>query len=74
MFFQSPTEFSMYIENMVIEKKLSHMDAVLLYCKENYVDPEDTKNMLSANLRDKIIEDMKEEGLIKRTKNLDEFL
>ena len=67
-------EFSINIENLVIEKKLSHMDAVLLYCKENYIDPEETKSLLTPNLRDKIIEDMKESGLIRRVSNLDEFL
>ena len=71
---QMAIEFSIYIEKLVIEKKLSHMDAVLLYCKENYIDPEETKSLLTPNLRDKIIEDMKESGLIRRVSNLDDFL
>ena len=31
-------EFSLKIENIVKEKSISHMDAVLWYCKEHSID------------------------------------
>jgi len=47
-------EFSLNIENLVKEKKCSHMDAVILYCEENEVDPGTVKNLISKSLKEKI--------------------
>lgn len=52
--FDNSREFSLYIEKVVKEKRISHMDAVLLYCKENFIDPEDIKKLINKSLRDKI--------------------
>ena len=52
--FDNPKQFSLHIEAMVAEKKISHMDAVLEYCKENYLEPEDVKKLINKSLRDKI--------------------
>ena len=42
-------EFSLKIENIVKEKKCSHMDAVILYCEELEVDPGTIKNLISKS-------------------------
>ena len=34
--FKTANEFSLYIEQIVRDKKMTYMDAVLEYCKENY--------------------------------------
>ena len=47
-------EFSLKIENIVKEKKCSHMDAVILYCDELEVDPGTIKNLISKSLKEKI--------------------
>jgi len=47
-------EFSLKIENIVKEKKCSHMDAVILYCEELEVDPGTIKNLISKSLKEKI--------------------
>jgi len=39
--FKTANDFSMHIEQIVRNKKMSYMDAVLDYCKENYLEPED---------------------------------
>lgn len=52
--FDNSREFSLYIEKVVKEKRISHMDAVLYYCKENFIDPEDIKKLINKSLRDKI--------------------
>jgi uncharacterized OsmC-like protein len=38
---QTIVDFSMHIEQIVRDKKISYMDAVLQYCKENFIEPED---------------------------------
>lgn len=52
--FDNPKQFSLHIEKMVKEKRISHMDAVLEYCKENFLEPEDIKKLINKSLRDKI--------------------
>jgi hypothetical protein len=39
---------------MVRDTKLSYMDAVLEYCKENYLEPEDVAKLINKSLKDKI--------------------
>jgi cell division ATPase FtsA len=52
--FKSSNEFSLHIEQMVKDRKLNHMDAVLEYCKENYIEPDDVSSLINKSLRDKI--------------------
>ena len=52
--FKTANEFSLYIEQMVRDTKLSYMDAVLEYCKENYLEPEDVAKLINKSLKDKI--------------------
>jgi hypothetical protein len=52
--FETPKEFSLHIDKVVREKRISHMDAVLEYCKDNYLEPADVKKLINKSLRDKI--------------------
>jgi hypothetical protein len=52
--FEDSGSFSLYIEQIVKEKKCSHLDAVLKYCQENFIDPEDMKPLISKALKQKI--------------------
>jgi hypothetical protein len=52
--FENAKQFSLYIERVVQEKRMTHMDAVLEYCKENYLDPQDISKLINKSLRDKI--------------------
>ena len=46
--------FSMNIENIVIEKNITHMDAVLDYCQRNELEPDAVGNLISKSLKEKI--------------------
>tara|TARA_B110000977_G_scaffold71340_1_gene96789 strand:- start:1 stop:225 length:225 start_codon:yes stop_codon:yes gene_type:complete len=47
-------EFSLNIESMVKSKRISYMEAVLLYCEENDIDPSTAKPLISKSLKEKI--------------------
>ncbi len=47
-------EFSLKIESIVKEKRISYMDAVILYCEENDIDLETAKPLVSKSLKEKI--------------------
>ena len=59
MIFENSTEFSLYIEELSANKRLTHIDAVLFYCKENYVEPEEIAPLISPSLKDKIAMNMR---------------
>lgn len=47
------------------------MDAVLLYCEENYIEPDEIKSLVNRTLRDKIEIDMREANLLPKQATLD---
>ena len=47
-------EFSLKIENIVKEKKITHMDAVIWYCEQNQIDTGTLGNLISKSLKEKI--------------------
>ena len=47
-------EFSLKIESIVKQKKISHMDAVVWYCDENGLDTSQVSSLISKSLKEKI--------------------
>ena len=47
-------KFAFIIENMVKEKKISYIDAILEYCKTHEIDPSNTKSMINKTLKEKV--------------------
>jgi hypothetical protein len=46
--------FSKIIEDIVREKNLTYMDAVLHYCAENELEPEDVRKFIGKTLKERI--------------------
>jgi KaiC/GvpD/RAD55 family RecA-like ATPase len=69
--FKSANEFSLHIEKVVREKRLSYMDAVLDYCKENFLEPEDVVSLINKSLKDKIEMDFREANYLPKQAQLD---
>ena len=69
--FKSSNEFSLYIEKSARERRMSHMDAVLEYCKENFLEPEDVASLINKSLKDKIEMDFREANMLPKQAQLD---
>ena len=69
--FKNAAQFSLHIEQMASEKRMTHMDAVLKYCEENFVEPDEIKSLINKTLRDKIEIDMREANLLPKQATLD---
>lgn len=69
--FKTANEFSLHVEQIVREKKLNYMDAVLHYCKENYLEPEDISSLINKSLKDKIEMDFRELNYLPKQAQLD---
>ena len=50
----TPNKFALLIEDMVTTKRISYIDAVVLYCEKHNIDPSTTKSMINKNLKEKI--------------------
>jgi hypothetical protein len=47
-------EFSLTIEGIVKEKRITHMDAVLWYCEQEGIEPDTINRLISKSLKEKI--------------------
>jgi predicted oxidoreductase len=69
--FKTANEFSLHIETIVKEKRVNYMDAVLCYCKDNYLEPEDVASLINKSLKDKIEMDFREANYLPKQATLD---
>ena len=50
----TPSKFALLIEGYVKDIKMNYMDAVVLYCEENKIDPSNVKPLINKHLKEKI--------------------
>ena len=63
-------DLNLTIEEIVKEKELSYMDAVLHYAQTSEIEPEAMAKMLNQSIKDKIEVEAQELHLLKRTAKL----
>jgi len=61
----------MHIENLAAEKRISHLDAVLLFCEEHFLEPDDIATKITKSLKGKIENDFRELNYLPRHAQLD---
>jgi len=54
MTLNTPKTFALKIENIVKEKNITHMDAVLWYCQKEEIELEAVGSLVSKGLKEKI--------------------
>lgn len=69
--FRNSNEFSLHIEKLAKENKLSYVDAVLHYCETNYIEPEDIKKLINISLKNKIETEMIDMNYLPKKAKLD---
>lgn len=69
--FKGAAAFSLHIEELARKNRISHMDAVLKYCADNFLEPEDIKSLVNKTLKDKIENDMRQANLLPKQATLD---
>ena len=47
-------KFAVAVETIVIDKKLSYIDAIVYFCQENHLEPESIKGLITPPLKEKI--------------------
>ena len=54
MALNTPKKFTLEIENIVKEKSISHMEAILWYCDQQDIEPDSVKSLITKGLKKKI--------------------
>ena len=62
--------FSLNIENIVKDKNITHMEAVLWYCQKECIEPDTINNLLSKGLKEKIEANARELNFLPRQAQL----
>ena len=47
-------KFATSVEELVIEKKLTYIDAIVYFCQQNHLEPESVKGLIPPPLKEKI--------------------
>ncbi len=65
--FLSKDKFAEDIESLVLETKLSYIDAIVQYCEDNNIEVETVNKLVSKPLKEKIRWEATELNYLKRT-------
>ena len=69
-FINMSIDLNLTIEQLVKDKKISYMEAVLHYAQTSEIEPEAMAKMLNQSVKDKIEVEAQELHLLKRTAKL----
>ena len=62
--------FSLKIESIAQEKRITHMEAVLWHCQKEGIEPDTVSNLLSKGLKEKIEANARELNFLPRQAQL----
>ena len=68
--FENATQFSLHIEEIASQNKMTHMEAILKYCADNFIEPDDIKSLVNKTLKDKIEINMQDANLLPKRASL----
>lgn len=71
MLFSDANTFSQYIELRSVTEKKTCTDILLQLCAEKDLEPDEIKELLSTSLRGKLINELADAGLCKKSATLD---
>jgi len=72
--FLNKAKFSKMIENAVIEKSIGYMEAILLVCESNAIEPEDVKKFVSPVIKGKLEAEAMALNFLPKTNSIDSSL
>ena len=68
--FTNSNDFSMFIEQQALKRKIGYMETLLEYCEQKDIDPGAIGNLLSPSLKEKIRAEAEEMNLLKKSGKL----
>lgn len=71
--FNSANEFSVHIEQRAFNDHMTLADAILAYCSDHSLEPDDIKEMVSKSLKEKLAVELRASGLLPALATLEGF-
>jgi hypothetical protein len=68
--FMNRAKFSKIIEEQVVSKKLSYIDAVVEACDVTQIDPEDVKKFIAPQIKEKLEAEARQLNILPRQNTL----
>jgi len=68
--FLTKPKFSKMVEDCVHDNDIPYLDAILMVCEKNGIEPEDTKKFLSKQIKDILETEAQELNYIQKTPKL----
>ena len=72
--FLNKSRFSKLIESTVADKAIGYMEAILLVCQDNNIEPEDVKKFISPIIKDKLEAEAMALNFLPKTNSIDSSL
>lgn len=69
--FKTANEFSLHIESLASKMRITHMEAVLLFCEQHYLEPKDVSSKINKSLKEKIEVDFRNLNYLPKQAQLD---
>jgi len=66
--FNNAIDFSMYIEEQAVLRRLGYFEMLLEYCEENDIEPQAVSSFITSSLKEKIRAEAEEMNLLKKNK------
>jgi len=66
----TPKQFALEVEKRASKKRITHMEAVLDYCAEKEIEPDQITHLINRNLKDKIKMNAQELNFLPKTATL----
>ena len=64
-------EFALMIEGIARDNKQTHVEAVLTYCSDNFIEPCEIAKMIDGPLKDKMHANFVDSNMLQRTASFD---
>lgn len=69
--FLNKSRFSKLVESEVLSKSIGYMEAILLLCDQNDIDPEDVRRFISPGIKSKLEAEAMSLNFLPKTNSLD---
>lgn len=69
--FKTANEFSIHIEKLAVSKRLTHLEAILDFCKEHMIEPDEIASKVSKSLKAKLEQDFRELNYLPKQAQID---
>ena len=66
----TPKRFAIIVDDLVRTKRLTHMEAIIYYCEQNLMEPEQVTKWIDRSLKEKLQADAEALNYLPKTSRL----